>query len=114
MQKKEKKQKKRQEMDDYFELIDMTFEHEAYVPDSERLTLEDYDIHMWYLNHKMDEMDISDEKRLELFRYENLHRAWILQGNYVKSNIRRMNNWFSWITGDKSMIGKQAIKRVSD
>lgn len=92
-----------------FKLINMTFTHESNIEQEERLTLKDYDIHTWYLNKKIEEQNIPLEKQLELYKYENLHRAWILQGNYVKSNINRINNWYKWITRDKSVSGKRAI-----
>lgn len=92
-----------------FKLINMTFTHESNIEQEERLTLTDYDIHTWYLNKKIEEQNIPSEKQLKLYKYENLHRAWILQGNYVKSNINRINNWYKWITGDKSVSGKRAI-----
>lgn len=92
-----------------FELIDMPHTHEAYVPDCERLKLEDYDVHTLYLSNKVEELNISDEKQLEFYKLENAFRSAILHHNYVKSNINRINLFYSHIANDKSVLGKRAV-----
>lgn len=92
-----------------FKLIKIDPTHEKYLPSTQHLTLYDYDVHTWYLNSKMDELKIPEESQFELYKFEDLHRAWILQGNYVKSNINRINNWYKLKTKDKSILGKRAI-----
>lgn len=100
---------KEKPLSERFELIDMTHTHEAYVPNSERLKLKDYDTHTLFLSNKIEELNISDKERLEFYRLENAHRSAILHCNYVKSNINRINLFYSHITNDKSVLGKRAV-----
>ena len=100
---------KEKPLSERFELIDMTHTHEAYVPDSERLKLKDYDIHTLFLSDKVEELNISDKEQLEFYRLENAFRSGILHCNYVKSNINRINLFYSHIAGDKSVLGKRAV-----
>lgn len=100
---------KEKPLSERFELIDMAFIHEAYVPDSERLKLKDYDIHTLFLSNKIEELNVSDKEQLEFYKMENAHRSAILHCNYVKSNINRINLFYSHITNDKSVLGKRAI-----
>lgn len=100
---------KKEILSERFKLINMTYTHEAYVPNSERLKLKDYDIHTLFLSNKIEELNISDKEQLEFYKLENAFRSAILHHNYVKSNINRINLFYSHIANDKSVLGKRAV-----
>ena len=61
--------------------------------DEKGLTLKDYDIHCTYVSRRVAESDkISDKQKVDAFMFMNTFRFWIIQGNFVSSNIRRVNH----------------------
>jgi len=58
----------------------------------EKLTLRDYDIHTVYVSRRLWDSDLPDKTKLEYFMFMNSFRGMILDGNFVSSNIRRVNH----------------------
>lgn len=56
------------------------------------LTLKDYDIHCTYVSRKIADSDnLTDKQKIDALMFMNVFRFWIIQGNFVRSNIRRVN-----------------------
>lgn len=55
------------------------------------LTLKDYDIHTVYVSYKVNNSDLPLNRKIDAFMFMNVFRSMILDGNFVKSNIRRVN-----------------------
>lgn len=59
--------------------------------DEAELSLRDYDIHTIYVAEKAYESDLSYMKKIDCAMFITSFRRLIMGGNFVKSNIRRVN-----------------------
>lgn len=63
------------------------FDHEA----NKKLTLKDYDIHAHFVTRMIYESDLPYDKKMDALMIIDMYRFWITQGNFVSSNIGRVN-----------------------
>ena len=63
------------------------FDHEA----NKKLTLKDYDIHAHYVINKIHKSDLSLKEKNDALMMIEAYRFWIVTGNFVSSNIARVN-----------------------